>query len=208
MVGINPVLAECKEIAGMIVQGSLVEVVDAVLRTVGGDDRIGEYGSGFGQQDFRLFVSRADVSQQQATGVGFEGHCGCLCGGAVQLLIGDRGKRIVESAFETQQIDVVDIRENSLGIGGVGAVGVTPCGIFATGLFFYQVSVCRDGMDKREGMYAAIVVFENGERPLGMGEFVIMHLEVDMASGHLKDEREGFLYALGGINVDRGCAPT
>ena len=28
----------------MIVPGSLVEVVDAVLRTVGGDDRIGDYG--------------------------------------------------------------------------------------------------------------------------------------------------------------------
>lgn len=118
--------------------------MDLMLCAVGGDESVGEDGGGFGKKHFGLFVAGADMGEEELLGVGLEGEGGGLRGGAMQFFGGERGKVVVEGAFEAKKVNPFDIREDGLGVGSVGAVGVATGGVLASGLFFDEVSVCGD----------------------------------------------------------------
>lgn len=56
----------------------------------------------------------------------------------------DGSEDVVEGAFETEKVDTLDVREDGLGIGSVGTVGVAAGGVLASGFFFDEVAVCGD----------------------------------------------------------------
>ena len=70
------------------------------LCAVGGDEGVGEDGGGFGEEQFGFFEAGADVGEEELLGVGFEGKCGGLRGGAMEFFGGDGGEVVVEGAFE------------------------------------------------------------------------------------------------------------
>ena len=172
------------------------------LCAVGGDEGVGEDGGGFGKEGFGLFVAGTDVGEEELLGAGLEGQGGGLRGGAVEFFGGDGGEGVVEGAFETEEVDVLDIGEDALGVGGVGAVGVTTCGVGTTGFLFDEVAVGGYGVNQREGEDAAEVVFEKGEGTFGVGELVVADVEVDMASRDRHDGLHGMGDAGGGIDVE------
>ena len=176
--------------------------MDFDLGTVGGDEGVGEDDGGFGKEGFGLFVAGADVGEEELLGVGLEGEGGGLRGGAVELLGGDGGKGIVEGTFEAEEVHVMDIGEDGLGVGGVGAVGIAAGRLLATGLFFDEVAVGGDGVQEGEGVDEAVFVFEEQERAFGVGEFVVAYLEFDMAVRYLHDVLHDAFYAGGGVDVD------
>ena len=123
-----------------------MSVVDFVLGTVGSDEGVGEYGGSFGEELIGLFEAGTDVSEEELLGVGLEGEGGGLRGGAVELFGGDGGEVVVEGAFEAEKVDIFDIGEDCLGVGGVGAVGIASGRVLATGLFFDEVAVGGHGV--------------------------------------------------------------
>lgn len=180
---------------------SVAYLVDS---SVDGDEGVGEDGGGFGKEEFGFFVAGADVGEEELLGVGLEGEGGGLRGGAVELLGGDGGKGIVEGAFEAEEVHAFDIGEDGLGVGGVGAVGIAAGRFLATGLFFDEVAVGGDRVDEGEGVDAAVFVFEEQERALGVGEFVVTDFEFEVAVGGLHDGLHDVGNAGRGVDVDRG----
>ncbi len=100
------------------------------------------------------------MGEEELLGVGLEGESCGLRGGAVELLGGDGGEGIVEGAFEAEEVDAFYIGEDGLGVGSVGAVGVTAGRILATGFFFDEVAVGWDRVYEGEGTDATVFVFE------------------------------------------------
>ena len=126
----------------------------------------------------------------------------------MEFLGGDGGKGVVEGAFEAEEVDPLDVGEDGLGVGGVGAVGVAAGRVGTTGLFFDEVAVGGHGMNQREGMDAAKVVFEDGQGAFGVGELVVAGFEVDVAARDGHDGLHGMGDAGGGIDVEWLSAPA
>ena len=80
----------------------------------------------------------------------------------MELFGGDGGEGVVEGAFEAEEVDILDIGEDGLGVGSVGAVGVAAGRVGTTGLLFDEIAIGGNRMNQREGMDAAKVVLEDG----------------------------------------------
>lgn len=177
-----------------------------VLCSIGGNEGVGEDGLGFGEQVLGLFEAGADMGEQQLFGMGFQGEGGGLCGGAVQFLGCHGGESGVEGAFEAEQVDALDVGEDGLGVGGVGAVGIAAGWVFAARLLLDEVAVGGHGMHEGEGMDAAAAVVEEAEAAFGVLQLVIAYLKFGMAAGDLHDGVHGCGDALGGKDIDGLCA--
>lgn len=80
----------------------------------------------------------------------------------MELFGGDGGEGVVEGAFEAEEVDTLDIGEDGLGVGSVGAVCVAAGRVGTTGLLFDEIAIGGNRMNQREGMDAAKVVLEDG----------------------------------------------
>ena len=80
----------------------------------------------------------------------------------MELFGGDGGEGVVEGAFEAEEVDALDVGEDGLGVGSVGAVGVAAGRVGTTGLLFDEIAIGGNRMNQREGMDAAKVVLEDG----------------------------------------------
>ena len=148
------------------------------------------------------------MGEEQLPCLGFEGQGGRLCRGAVQFLGCHAGKGIVEGALKAEQVHFVDEGQEALGVARVGAIGVATGGVGAAGHLFYQVAVGGHRVEQRKGRDTAKVVLEHGLAAFGVAEFVVVHFEVEAASGGLHKGVHGMGNALGSEDADRVGAAT
>ena len=126
----------------------------------------------------------------------------------MQLLACHTVERVVEGALHAQQVHPLDIGEETLVVGGVGAIGIAADGVLAAGFLLDKIAVGGDGMEQREGIHAAQWRLEKQLDALGERELVVVELKLDMAPGDLHQQVHSVADAGGSVDVDRLLTPA
>ena len=95
-----------------------------VSATIGGTDGIWEYGLCFDQKGFYFAIAGRKVGKQELSDTSLGGNGGGLCSCQVAAFFGQLDKTVVESAFETEQIDTADDGYDAFVEGSIATVSI------------------------------------------------------------------------------------
>ena len=161
-------------------------------QAIGGNDGILEAGTGLVQKQFRLLVASRDVGQHQLAHPSLPRQLPRLAGRKVLALGGQDLQVVGKGTLNTQQVNTLHIRQDSLGVGRVAAVGVASRRVVAARHLGDTEAVGGHRVHQRKGINRTAGAFEDALLALGEVHLVEPQLVAHMVAR----QRENGLYHL------------